>query len=94
MTKPIGYYTGHPLGQGGILEELEQQWGSQFEKLTDNERMWLLAQLARQHWFNLGDSVDIRDGVITASVRLQEELDTSRMFGMMDALIDQLKNKW
>ena len=90
MTKPIGFYTGHPIGQQGILYELEKKWGGRFENITENEKIWLLAQLARQYWFAMGSSIDIRDGVSNAAARIQEELTPSTQVKLMEGIINQL----
>lgn len=90
MTKPIGFYVGDPIGQPGILNELEYKWGGRFEKITENEKIWLLAQLARQYWFINGSSIDIRDGVANAAVRIKEELTPANQVRLMEGIVNQL----
>lgn len=46
MTKPIGYYTSYTPGDDGLLSDMEEAWGSQFQSLTNVERTWMIAKIA------------------------------------------------
>ena len=43
MSRPIGYFCNYTPGDGGLLGEMEESWGSSFEELTQSEKLWLLA---------------------------------------------------
>jgi len=92
MKKPIGYYCPYAVGNGGVLEEIEQSWGSYYEQLSHDEKLWLLAQLSRQLWIDFADSSNIREGVIVAANRLQAEIPPDLRMGMIQALCDQVKS--
>lgn len=91
MNKPIGYYAPYALGKGLVLEDMEKQWGSYFENLSQDEKFWLLAQLSRQLWVDWGSATDIRDGVINAANKLHEQFPPEIQMGVIEALCDQLK---
>lgn len=91
MSKPIGYYVSSPLGEGGILKEIEKEWGSHFEELSSNEKLWLLAQISRGLWVWFADVMDVREGVIEANQRFTKELPPEARLALIEALCDQLK---
>lgn len=92
MTKPLGYFTNYTPGDGGLLGEMEEAWGSFFEKLKDNERLWLLARIAHTFWETTEiESENISDEVEEAALRAVRELQKSDVLGLIEALVNQLR---
>lgn len=86
--KTIGYYTSYTPGDGGLLAEMQEAWGAQFQKLNHTERLWMMAKLTDD--IGVSEDGDIRASVEEAMRRLGE-LSHGDKLGLMDALINQLK---
>jgi hypothetical protein len=46
MPDPIGYFTNHTPGDGTLFDELEQNYGSSFEKLTRRQKLYLIMAIS------------------------------------------------
>ncbi|AKG24911.1 hypothetical protein [Calothrix sp. 336/3] len=86
--KPIGYYTNYTPGDEGLLAEMQEAWGAQFQKLHNGERLWMIVKLAEDGCAE--EEGDIRPSVAEAVERIGE-LSRSDKLGLIDALINQLK---
>lgn len=93
MAKPIGYYTNYTPGDGGLLGEMEEAWGSSFEKLKDSERFWLIALVAYEKCAGKGFGEDegISEEVEEAANRIPKELPDCDVLGLLEALVHQLR---
>lgn len=92
MSKPIGYYTSYIPNDGGLLDRMEKLWGSEFEKLNNVERAYLIFQTAVLIWF---DVKRFKDGVLIDVDRIAKEitqLDLDNKLGLVQALVDQIKS--
>jgi hypothetical protein len=86
--KPIGYYTNYTPGDDGLLAEMQEVWGAQFQKLNHTERLWMIVKLAEDVCAEEDD--DIRESVEEAMERM-DELSRGDKLGLIDALINQVK---
>ena len=92
MNKPISYYVPYQINGDGLMNEIESEWGSYFERLTGSEKLWLLARVSRELWVWFADELDCREGVMTAASRFHQELTPDARLGILVALCEQLKN--
>lgn len=90
MSKPIGYYTNYTPGDEGLLDELQEAWGAQFQQLTNCERMWLIYRIACDLWMEQED--EVREQVTSALSRINYELEVRDRIGLIDALINQIRS--
>lgn len=89
MNKPLSYYTTYTPGDGGLLGEIEQAWGSTFDKLRDDEKLWLIGQLANELWQEYPIEKLPGEGVKLVAHRAPSELSVLNRIGLMNALIAQ-----
>lgn len=93
MSKPIGYYTSYTPGEDGLLEEMQSAWGSQFEELKDNERLWMISRLSHELWQKTEfEDESIREGCEKAVIRAITELKSSDVMGLLEALVAQIRH--
>jgi hypothetical protein len=91
--KPIGYYvSSHTPGDGGLLEEMQEAWGAQFQQLTNVERLWMIVKLAEDACAEISetDDDDVDESVEQAMTRL-DELSTSSKVGLILAVVNQIR---
>ncbi len=90
--KPLGYYVAHTPGDGGLLEEMQEAWGAQFQQLTNVERLWMIVKLAEDACAEISetDDDDVDESVEQAMTRL-DELSTSSKVGLILALVNQIR---
>lgn len=91
MTKPIGYYTNYTPGDQGLLAEMQESFGSQFEVLNNSQRFWMIMRLAE----GFSDENDIdneHNDDVENSIERFEELTESDRIGLMEALVAQAKH--
>lgn len=74
MAKPIGYYTSYSpqTGNPGILDRIQQEWGSQLENMTYEQKIVMRAALAgyiaeKPVWKTEGSSVTCIDCCIESA---------------------------
>ncbi|MEH1777169.1 hypothetical protein [Nostoc sp.] len=89
MVKPIGYWTNFTPGDGSLLSEMEEVWGSHFEKLNNTERVWIIHELVDYLWQDTEESV--RDGVESLTQDAQNGISNSDKLGLIQALVEQIK---
>ncbi len=89
MSQPVGYYVS---SDSELLEQMQESWGTQFQKLTNVERIWMISKLAENLCAELDpdDEQEIRGGVESAMERL-DELSMGQQAGLILALINQIK---
>jgi hypothetical protein len=95
MSKPLGYYTNYTPGDGGLLGEMEEAWGSYFQSLNNSERIWMLSCLTGTMCADATDNYDpyqVRD--LTDATERFHELSYSDQLGLATAILDQLKATW
>ncbi|AFY43653.1 hypothetical protein [Nostoc sp. PCC 7107] len=90
MNKPIGYYTSYTPGDTGLLEDMQDEWGACFEKLSNAERLWMISQFADQLL-----NVQPKDQVISRLVEIavaeaKSQLTVGDRLGLIRALADQI----
>lgn len=93
MNKPLGYYTdGHPL-----LNELQEEYGSTFEKLERINKLFLLQGII-DSMVNIETKLIGANPARLASTSIQptinqinRELPSKYLLGLADALVNQLK---
>lgn len=96
MTKPLGYYCAYTPGDGGLLGEMEEEWGgSTFEKLNQSERLWVLSTLTGVMCAEATENYDphqVGNDLVDIYERFHE-LEFSDQLGLAQALIDQIKSQ-
>ncbi|MBW4568060.1 MAG: hypothetical protein KME31_08555 [Tolypothrix carrinoi HA7290-LM1] len=91
--KPLGYYCNYTPGDGGLLGEMEESWGSYFEEINNSERLWFLFRLFGTMTANAGENYnpyEVQEVISPACDRLNE-LSIWDQLGLASALIDQIK---
>lgn len=87
MGKPLGYYTNHTPGDGTLLDDLEKEFGSCFENMTNRDKFYLMNSLA----ISLCTQTEgkISDRVIAVALRLGS-MPASTKQDLIRFLIDQV----
>lgn len=88
MSKPLGYYTSYTPGDGSALDELDDMFGSNLEKLTVKEKMFLIGALGAQLCADQsGDVSNVVKSVYPGIVLMT----TENIEGLIEALINQTR---
>ncbi len=89
MTKPVGYYTSYSFGDGSLLEQLQEEYGSTFQKISEREKFLLIQSLATE----LGDSLHElpRDEIYQLQEKLNTQLSQSDRAALIESLISQIR---
>lgn len=89
MAKPIGYFTSYTLNDGSLLESLQEEYGSTFEKITEREKLFLISAIAIQ----LCDQAPgrCRDEIYVVGHQINSSLPTYDRRGLIEALINQVR---
>ncbi|MBD2534158.1 hypothetical protein H6G97_33360 [Nostoc flagelliforme FACHB-838] len=97
MAKPIGYYCSFTTGDGSLLDELQEEFGSTFKELNRLEKLFLLHSLTN----NLLQTEIKMVGSYPASQAQQrmtpvmkdinENLLIGEHLGLIEAIVNQLK---
>lgn len=94
MTKPLGYYTSYTPGDDGLLAEMQEAWGSQFESLSNIERTWFIRKIAENlfgEFCHAAGEDFVRDGIEKALKRIaDEELSIGDQLRLIEALVNQV----
>ncbi|MEH2068918.1 MAG: hypothetical protein V7K47_12280 [Nostoc sp.] len=90
MTKPLGYYTSHTPGDNSLLDVLQKQYGTSFEKISKREKLAILTVIAS----DLGCEMegDCREEIFVMSKEITNRLTISDRTGIMEALIAQIRS--
>lgn len=89
MSKPLGYYTSHTPGDDSLLEKLQSEYGSAFEKISKREKLVILTVLAS----NIGCQLDgdVRSEIFAIAKEMTDQLSLSDQAGIMEAIISQIR---
>lgn len=89
MSKPLGYYTSFNPGDQSLLEKLQEEYGSTFEKITKREKLSILMILAS----NLANETDggVRGEIYTIAREMTKQLSPSDQAGIMEAIMHQIR---
>ena len=91
MSKPLGYYTNYTPGDGGLLQDMEESWGSTFEVLTSYQRAYLIAAVSTQIFTQYEAEDNDNDDEVEEVTERLGELGFGDLLGLMEALINQAK---
>ncbi|MEH2174806.1 hypothetical protein [Nostoc sp.] len=89
MSKPLGYYTGYTPGDNSLLETVQEEYGSTFEKMTKREKLVILTVLASHIGCQLDG--DVRGEIFAIAKQMRDELSLSDQAGVMEAIISQVR---
>ena len=92
MGQPLGYFTGYTPGDGGLLSDLSDSWGSYFGELTKSEKLWMLSSVTGMICADKSEHYnphDVSDDIIPACERLGE-LEFGDQLGLAQFLIANL----
>ena len=89
MSKPIGYFTGHTINDGSLLESLQEEYGPSFERMNKREKLYLISALAIQ----LCDQAPgrCRDEIYVIGHQANSSLPVADREGLIEALINQVR---
>ena len=89
MSKPIGHFTSYTLNDGSLLESLQEEYGSTFEKMTEREKLYLISAVAIQ----LCDQIPgrCRDEIYVVGHQINSSLPVADREGLLEALINQVR---
>lgn len=88
--KAIGFYTTYTPGDEGLLAEMQETFGAQFQILNNSQRLWMIMCLAEISGSE-DDPDNEHDEDVKNSIDRFEELSVSDRIGLMEALIAQVK---
>jgi hypothetical protein len=91
--QPIGFYTSYTPGEGGLLQDMEESWGSTFEVLTPYQRVYLLAALSTEIFSQYELENNENDSEVEEVCERLGELGFGDLLGLMEALINQAKHR-
>ena len=89
MSKPLGYYTTHTPGDDSLLDKLQSDYGSYFEKISKREKLVILTVLASHLGCELEG--DVREEIFAVAAQIRDQLSLSDQAGIMEALISQVR---
>ncbi|NEU77038.1 hypothetical protein PI95_032210 [Hassallia byssoidea VB512170] len=92
MSKPIGYFTGTMPGDGSLLDDMQQAWGSTFEVLNNSERLWLLSSVTGMMTADTTEDYNPHEvSDLTSATERFDELSFYEQVALAEALIHQIK---
>lgn len=89
MSKPLGFYTSYTPGDGSPLEQLQEQWGAYFEKMTQTDKAYILHAIAENYYIEEPNSPS--EQVQETFRELILNLPTHDQLGIAEALINQIR---
>ncbi|MEH2312362.1 MAG: hypothetical protein V7K35_13405 [Nostoc sp.] len=89
MSKPVGHFTSYILGDGSLLESLQEEYGSTFERMTKREKLFLISALAAQSCDQA--SGRCREEIYVVGHQINSSLPPSDREGLIEALINQVR---
>ncbi|MHC5914883.1 MAG: hypothetical protein ACYTXE_28705 [Nostoc sp.] len=90
MSRPLGYYTSHTPGDGSYLELLQEKYGAAFEKMTKQEKLFLVQAIAAQYSVELDGDPRIEIKQLPAEM-YKNSVSYSDLLGLLEALIAQIR---
>lgn len=91
MTYPLGYFTDHTPGNGGLLDELEKNYGSTFEKLTRRQKLYLITAIAADLACRSEGDDALLSQVAHVPILVHEQLDQRNTEGFLRFLASQVR---
>ncbi|MBW4558743.1 MAG: hypothetical protein KME59_23000 [Trichormus sp. ATA11-4-KO1] len=98
MNKPLEYYTSVTPGDGSLLDKLQNEYGSTFEKLSRLEKLYIVGLLITNLVMNEADAITAdREAANQAKVHAAitatkfRNLPIKEHLGLVDAIVNQLK---
>ncbi|MBL1203118.1 MAG: hypothetical protein FWK04_29620 [Nostoc sp. GBBB01] len=88
MVKPIGYFCSFTPGDIGLLTEMEEAWGAQFQELNNCERLWMIVKLGEDLCTEYENNIRAS---VSESMERMDELQPGDKVGLIEALINQVK---
>ena len=92
MSKPIGYYTNYTPGSSGLLEDMQEAWGAQFQQLNNSQRLWMIVKLAEDLCASEGEVDSDHDDEVEKAMERMDELTHGDKLGLIDAIVNQVKH--
>ncbi|MFN6526935.1 hypothetical protein [Nostoc sp. ChiSLP03a] len=89
MSKPLGYYTAYTPGDNSLLETVQEEYGSTFEKMSKREKLVILTVLASHIGCQLDG--DVRGEIFAIAKDMRDKLSLSDQAGVMEAIISQVR---
>ncbi|BBD67966.1 hypothetical protein NIES4072_47220 [Nostoc commune NIES-4072] len=89
MSKPLGYYTAYTPGDDSLLEKLQEEYGSTFEKISKREKLVILTVLASHLGCQLEG--DVRSEIFAVAAEMRDQLSSPDQAGVMFAIISQIR---
>ena len=89
MSKPIGHFTSYTLNDGSLLDSLQEEYGSSFEKMTKREKLFLISSIAMQSCDQAPGRC--RDEIYVVGYQINSSLTQADREGLLDALINQVR---
>lgn len=89
MSKPLGYYTAYTPGDDSLLGELQDKYGTAFEKISKREKLIILTVLASHIGCQLDG--DCRAEIFAIAKQMTEQLTIADQAGIMEAIIVQVR---
>jgi hypothetical protein len=88
MSKPLGYYTAYTPGDGSVLDELDDMFGSNLEKLSVRDKLFLIGALGAQLCADQSGEVSNVVKSVYPGILL---MTTENIEGLIEALINQIR---
>ncbi len=88
--KPIGFFTNYTPGDEGLLAEMQESWGAQFQNLNQQQRFWMLMRLAEDFCAAEGEPVSDYDEEVENAESRFKELPPGDRMGLLQALAAQV----
>lgn len=89
MSKPIGYFTNYTINDGSLLESLQEEYGSTFERMTRREKLYLISAIASQMCDQSPGRC--REEIYTVGHQVNSSLPVGDREGLIEALINQVR---
>ncbi len=91
MTKPLGYFcSGAMPGDTGLIAEMQESWGTQFQNLNQQQRFWMLMRLAEDFCAAEGEPESDFDSEVEEAESRFKELSPGSRMGLLQALAAQV----
>lgn len=91
MSKPLGYFTSHTPGDGTFFDALETEYGSQLEKLTRRQKLYLITAIAADLACQCPEGDVSVCQVSHIPLRVHDQLSTQDAEGLIECLIAQVR---
>ncbi|MDZ8070367.1 MAG: hypothetical protein RMY64_32955 [Nostoc sp. DedQUE08] len=89
MSKPLGYYTAYTPGDNSLLQTVQEEYGSTFEKMSKREKLVILTVLASHIGCQLDG--DVRGEIFVIAKDMRDKLSLSDQAGVMEAIVSQVR---